>query len=213
MKEINDIVCFFDRKLYNFNEVINEFNNYYGLSVEEIKTLFNRCFVVEWETISSTLRDIGINNDDIVTRNFTYEFYYKSLSNLKNKGLELVELIEYLNGLKIINYNTLYESKLQLIDVSHFGSLLIGGDINRILIVMYHLLKEFNDTLAKINSIDTYVDYSNLINKSVIFVEGDSVYPNDSLIVYDNEDKNLLDKTSFIVRSNNKVKARMKLSN
>ena len=169
--------------------------------------------VVEWETISSTLRDIGINNDDIVTRNFTYEFYYKSLSNLKNKGLELVELIEYLNGLKIINYNTLYESKLQLIDVSHFGSLLIGGDINRILIVMYHLLKEFNDTLAKINSIDTYVDYSNLINKSVIFVEGDSVYPNDSLIVYDNEDKNLLDKTSFIVRSNNKVKARMKLSN
>ena len=71
----------------------------------KIKILFNSCFIIDWETISSSLSNIGINNAGIATRKFTYEFYYKSLCNLKNKGLELVALIEYLNGLKIINYN------------------------------------------------------------------------------------------------------------
>jgi len=214
MKDVKDIVCYADRKLYDFDEVIGNFDKYYGLSIEEISNLFSFCSIMEWDEIYDKLEDIGFTNNDIMSRYFTYEFYNKTFLNLKIKGLELVDLVKYLYNLKVVDYDVFYENKLHVCDISHFGSLLIGKDINRILIVMYHLLKRFYEVIEKINLIDTYIDNKNLVCKSAIVIDGDNAYPSDSLIVYDDEDKDLLDKTSFIVRANgSKKKTRVKMSN
>lgn len=203
----NRIYKFEDLKLYNFFDVVNNFSLYYDLNLGEIENYLVNVEILNWEVICESLRKRGINN--IESKVMTYEVYKKSLDNLMKKGLELVEIIRYLCDVNnIVNRNDIYENKLEDANIYHYGCILTGNGINKILIVLYHLINEVNNFKNKINLIDTYVGYGS--DSFMISYDEEQIYPNRSLVVYDDEwSKNLLDKTSFIV----KRKVRDKIEN
>lgn len=214
MKNINDIVCYDKNKLYDFNGIVSKFKEYFNLDIDEIENMLINCSIIEWEDVKNNLLSGNYNLDEIERRYFTYNYYRKNILNLKDKGIELTKLIKYLNDGNIIELDNYYEDILKSINIYHFGSLLRGQGINKILVVVYHLLINFYQLLEVIELADTYLNDKNLLNMTAIDIDGDTAYLNDSLIVWDNEYKNLLDKTSFIVNSNNiKVRSKMKIRN
>ena len=215
MKSIKDIVCYDNNKLYDFSIVVDNFKESFGFDIDEMELFFNQYSSLKWEDIIKELSANGFSCSEILNREFTYKFYEKTLFNLKSKGNELISLVRYLKEKRVIDYDVDIEDKLKCVEVSHFGSLLSGKSINKILVVIYHLLNNFNNALDNINSIDNYLDNKKLISRSAVVIDGDIAYPSDSLIVYDDEYRDLLDKTSFIVNSNNfvKKKAKIKIGN
>lgn len=209
MKKICDVVSYNKCKLYDFSDVINKFEEFFDLNLEEIEELLNNSYIIEWSELYDKLIKNGVNIERSEQILLNYEFYKKTLFNLRMKGLELVDLIKYLNLLKVVDYKENYELKLDAVGIYHFSSILKGKDINRILVIMYHLLNQFNENLKKINSIDSYICSNNLIN-TYFNVNDEHIYPNRDLVVYDDENKYLLDKTSFIV-SNSKIKSKVKV--
>ena len=213
MKDICEIVCYDDRKVYDFVSVVDKFKDYFGVDIDEINDMFMGSYVLKWEDLCEKLQDYGLDDDEINNRKFTYSFYNKTLLNLRTKGMNFVDLIKYLNDGEVIKCDEKCENILSSANMFHFGSLLNGKSINKILVLMYHLLNNFDEALKTINLVDNYLDNNKLINLTIVTIDGETAYPSDSLIVYDDEYKDLLDKTSFIVNSNIKRKVKNKIGN
>ena len=201
-----------DEKLYNLSDIVIKFKKYFGYSIEELKEKFLNYNVCYWEVISDYLEDKNITGNEKCYRQVDYNYYKKSLSILSDKGLQIIGIIEYLcNDNK---HNIFLEKNFEDLEMYHYGSVMKGKDINKIIILLFHLLNKFNETLKKVNNLDHYLKTH--IDSFAINYGGKRIYPNEELIVFlDNENYSnvdLFDKTSFVVNKR-RVKTRNKMVN
>ena len=208
MDLVNILECN-NEKLYNLGDIVVKFKKYYGYSIEELKEIFLNYNVCYWEVISDYLDDKNIIGNDKCYRQVDYNYYKKSLSILSKKGLEVIDIIDYLCN--IDNVDLVYENSLDKLEMYHYASVMKGEDINRLLILLFHLVNKFKSLLDKVNDMDTYL--VSHLDKFAINYGGDRIYPNKDLIIclgdVDESGVDLFDKTSFVVRSS-KVKTRLK---
>lgn len=189
-----------DLKLYDISDFINKFKVFYKLDLHEIEDLFNNYNILKWDEVEKYLIDNGFNNREIADKYSSYVFYEKSLDNLKIKGLELINIFKYLiNSKKSLECNDKYEDLLDSVGIYHYSSILKGVDINRLSIVIYHLVNSFNFYLEKVNSFNSYLGYG--IDKFALIYGGDRIFPNKDLIAnIDDYEVNLFDKTSLYTK-------------
>ena len=195
MMDIFDIIKRYDEdNLYNIRTVIKEFSTYFELSIEEMLELFQKYVIISSESIYNYLKEINIDNLNIIFTNRVkdYHYYKETLEILSNKALMLLDLINYLavsNGNTNVNE---YEKRLKELQIYHYSSIVKGKDINRILIVLFHIIKKFNQTLENVNDIYKYSNQR--IN--IYDVSTDVYYPSKTLI----SEPFKLDKTSFYLK-------------
>lgn len=203
---MKNIESYDDLKLYDISDFINKFKVFYKLDLDEIEDLFNNYNILSWSEVEKYLMENGFNNREITDKYSSYLFYEKSLDNLKTKGLVLISILRYLvNSKKNLDCNDSYEDLLDSVGIYHYSSILKGVDINKISIVIYHLVNSFNFYLDKINSLDTYLGYG--IDKFALIYGGDRIFPNRDLAInVDNYEVNLFDKTSLHVKKKVRTK-------
>ena len=129
----------------------------------------------------------------IENRMLEYDYYDKVLKILSYKGLSYLMLINYLCNCK--ERNDYQEKILEEVQIYHYSSIVTGSDINRLLIVIFHLLKKFNSTLETANNKQDYL--SQRLSSGMLKYEIDELYPSEKLIM---KDDYYLDKTSLKVK-------------
>ena len=203
---MKNIECYDDLKLYDISDFIKKFKIFYNLDLEEIETLFNNYNILKWSEVEKYLIDNGFNDREIADKYNSYLFFEKSLDNLKAKGLELISILRYLVDSKTnLEPNDSYEDLLDSVGIYHFSSVLTGVGMNKLSIVIYHLINSFNFYLEKINSLDTYLGYG--IDKFALIYGGDKIFPNRDLVVnVDDYEVNLFDKTSLHMKKKVRTK-------
>ena len=203
---MKNIEFYDDLKLYDISDFINKFKRFYKLDLEEIENLFNNYNILVWNEIEKYLMENDFNTREIADKYSSYLFYEKSLDNLKTKGLYLISILKYLvDSKKNLDYNDDYEDLLNRVGIYHYSSILKGVDINKLSIVIYHLVNSFNFYLDKVNSFETYLGYG--IDKFTLIYGGDRIFPNRELVVDINDyEVNLFDKTSLYTKKRVKTK-------
>lgn len=196
-EKLSEILSYYENeKLYNFIDIVNNFKFYYGYSIEELEKLFYEYTVMEWHFIFRKLSNLNLINFNIIESEKLYYVYLKSLTNLSVKGNEIVTLI---NNLCVCG-----NVDLEDVGIYHYATILKGSDVKKILIVLFHIIKEFKEYLAKINLISTYCNSG--YSEFSLNYGGDRIYPNSELFIFEDEyNKNLLDKTSLIVKRKKKI--------
>ena len=113
------------------------------------------------------------------------------------KALKCLELVKYLCNCE--EKNNSYEQLLIDAEINHYSSILIGKNVNKILIVLFHLLKRFSGILKVMNKEDNFC----LQRFSIGFLGSvkEELYPNEELVVVDGY---YIDKTSFNVKKKRK---------
>ena len=199
-----DIFNYESEKLYNLVDVVDKFSEYYGYSINKIEKLLTNSVIVTWDEIEKKLRDDVIGKKQMLDKKQFYNYYQKNLNILRIKGVELINIINYLCNLSnSCEFNDYYENKLEKMEIYHHSSILKGKDINTILIVIFNLLKEFNNNINIINSSYTYLNTGSSV--WVVSPYCKKYLPNKELIVFEDEyDKNRNDKTSFLIKRRKK---------
>ena len=194
MMDIFDIIKKYDRdNLYNIRTVIKEIPSYFGLSIEEMLDIFQKYFIISKESIYNYLSCEYKENSSIILKDREYDYYYysKTLEILSNKVLNLLDLLNYL-AVSTGNTNiNIYEKKLKELQIYHYSDIVKGEDIERILVVLFHIIKMFDQTLNEINDVCKYKDKR--INTLLLDVYDDKNYPSKTLVT----DFFKSDKTSF----------------
>jgi len=219
-KEVN-LTPFNNDAIYNMKDVIEQFPAYLGMSLEELKYLFQN-----YETITKEqLQDYVTKNQGqlkesqynffipieklISIRIQDYEYFEKVLAILSKKGLEFLSLIEYLGNLKYNNEEIeIKENILKDLNIFHYSSIAKGNDINNLLIALSHLIDQFNEFLRKINSFQTYHEQN--IDDFALHYGTDKIYPSTSLRLETGE---RIDKTSLMPLENKTFKTPYKVKN
>ncbi len=194
-----------DERIYNLKDIINNFSNYFGFSFEELNNIFANYEILTYDAIGKYIRDYknkmfefkfdrNIDVSEILKkRKVDYDFFKKTLAILSAKGLRYLELLEYMGNMNSdIDRVDEFESVIEELGIFHYGSILKGIDINRLLSKINNIINLFDDNLDKINSLSTY-DSQNIDNFALI-MGGDGLYPLESLVAKDNY---ISDKTSF----------------
>ena len=180
-------------KLFTVNSVINEFPLYFGIGFDEMRNYFINYEVIDFEEVCNYLKN---KNMDFVLskRQNEYLYYNEVLSILSDKGLFFINLLEYLSNSKIFNLDDFYERQLMDLEIEHYSSVLIGNDIKRILIALFHIKKMFDENLENINKKELYLDER--IDGFGFSYGGRDIYPSRNLIVTNGK----VDKTSLAPR-------------
>lgn len=186
-----------DEKLYNIKDVIVKFKEYYGLTLEELENYLSNYKVMDKEEILSYIKleyqECCSLKEIFDKRMIEYNYYDKVLKILSTKGLNYLMIIKYLSDCKDKNISK--EKILEDIEIYHYSSVVTGRDINRLLIVLFHLLTKFNKTLDTINEKKGFLNQRLCID-SLMF-EQEELYPSEKLIMID---EYYLDKTSLKTR-------------
>ena len=185
-----------DKKLYNIIDMVNELPNYFNMSIEELEFYFTNYFIIPEEEIIDYLKEVYKDdkkiNDIIKERMQEYKHYQRKLRIYSSKALIYISLIKYLcNDTATKNKNI--EKMLDEVEIFHFSSIVVGEDIKRLLVVLYHSLKEFDNILDEINEV---IKFKNTrINPHFII---DEYGPSQKLLITD-DDYNI-DKTSLLTK-------------
>lgn len=202
MKTSYEIYEYEEKKLYNFTDVVDKFKDYYGITIEQMEYLLKSYPIYPWSELINELKkhNHSITEKELNDKEISYNYYQTILFNLSIKGIELINIIKYLKTLSTNHEeNIIYEKKLNTFEIYHYSSILKGKDINRILKVVHNLLLQFDNSITNINSINTYLNSNS--NIWMLNTHNKKYIPNKKLAVFDDEyDKNLSDKTSFIMR-------------
>lgn len=180
-------------KLFTINSVIEEFPLYFGISFNEMKDYFINYEIISFEEICSYLKN---NNMDsvLIKREKEYLFYKDMLSILSDKGLFFVKLLQYLSDSKVFNRDNFYERQLIELEIEHYSSVLIGNDIKRILIALFHIKRTFDENLENINNKELYL--KERIDSFGFNYGGRDIYPSKNMIITNER----IDKTSIAPR-------------
>lgn len=193
--EICEVVSRYNEdKLYNIVEVKEKFKDYFGVTLEELEVYFGNYNLVDKNEILNYLKrecNGYLQMEEIIeNRMLEYDYYDKVLKILSNKGLSYLMLINYLCNCK--ERNDYQEKILEEVQIYHYSSIVTGSDINRLLIVMFHLLKRFNSTLETANNKQDYL--SQRLSSGMLKYEVEELCPSEKLMIIDDY---YLDKTSL----------------
>lgn len=197
--ELYDIVGKYNEdKLYNIIDVKEKFKDYFGMTLEELESYFGNYNLINKNEILNYLKKYyngSFKLDKIIdNRMLEYDYYDKVLKILSGKGLNYLMIIKYLCNCK--ERNAYHEKMLEDVQIYHYSSIVTGSDINRLLIVIFYLLKKFNSTLETANNKQDYL--SQKLSSGMLKYEVDELYPSDKLIM---KDDYYLDKTSLKVKT------------
>ena len=205
-------------KIYNLKDILDNFTNYYGISFNNLKNLFAKYEIISLEIVENYI--LGNKNRMYETkfeneidakkifekRVIDYKYFKKTLKILSNKGLKYLELLEYIGNMECdLERISQKEELLNELDIFHYGSILKGNDILKLLKKLNNVINSFNNTLHKINSLETYNNQT--IDKFALIFGKNDLYPEESLVVTDDY---INDNTSFYVA--NKKYARKKIN-
>jgi len=185
-----------DKKLYNMMEVVEKFSEYFNMSLEELEIYFSNYSIIEREKF---LNCINFENSECVylreivnNKIAEYDYYCKVLEILSGKALTYLMLIKYLCNCK--EKNSSYEQILEEAQIYHYSSIMVGEGINKFLVVLFHLLNKFSNTLELVNNKDFIL---NKMSMGFVNYDKEEIYPSENLVIKDNY---YGDKTSFYVK-------------
>ena len=185
-----------DKKLYNINEVVDNFSEYFDMSLEEMINYFSNYSITTKEEFLSGIN--LLNNECVYLKEIVnnkmveYDYYCKVLEILSSKALTYLMMIKYLCNSK--EKNGEYEQILEEAQIYHYSSVVIGEGVNKFLVVLFHLLNKFSNTLEVIND-DNFT--LNKMSMGFVNYDNDEIYPSENLVIKDNY---YGDKTSFYVK-------------
>lgn len=184
MKEINIREYYEEYGLYNTNDIINNFDKIYGISLPNLTSnllLTNKRIIPKSKIINYYKKD-----DNIELKIRDYNIISKKINIYKQKGLKLLDILIYLKSNK---KDKEYEELLTKLDIKHYNSIICGRDASRILETLNNIINEYNNNMQRINDIKTY----NHINYDNLAITSNKLYPNYSL----ENNENNHDKTSL----------------
>lgn len=158
-----------DEKMYHVGDVLNNFANYYGVTVEEIPNLFAIDKVITKEQIINYLlknqnllweNRYGIKaniNNIIKERMLDYDMFYQKLAILSHKGLNYLSLLQYVANIPdVFHEDEFYERIFEQLHISHYGKGMIGNQLRQLLVPLMHIVKEIQKNLKVVNDLETY---------------------------------------------------------
>lgn len=212
MKKLNFDFGLEGEGLYNIRDVLDNFSTYFGSDFRELSFMFYNYPLQLIE--SNQLREYVENNlsfmeesrfqkdvcmDAVMKRVMRdYQYFEKKLSILSNKGLQFLDLLCYLTNLQDqFKEQDCYEKQLKILGIFHYNSVMIGKDIQTILVAFGNLLKQFFECLEKMNRLETY--HTGSIDSFAVHYGAERIYPCPSLVLENSFlEENVIDKTSII---------------
>ena len=217
-KSLNDID---NDKLYNLKEILVDYSNDWGITIEELKKIFTEYEINSFDQITNYLKnneekiferrfDKKVSLDKVIkNRKVDYEYFKKNLEILSNKGLKYIEIIEYISNMKDDSERKVdIEDILEELGIFHYGSIIKGRDIKIIMRKIHNTTRKFIEYHNKINTCDTY--HNQNIDSFAIIMAKEGLYPETTLI---SEDYYSQDNTSFCpseIRHHNKKEKQLK---
>ena len=191
---------FNDYGLYNTEDLINNFDSLVGISFIDLLEEFNNTndkLITEKDVINYCQNNFHnlqennytneINNIIIERRTKDYEELKRIIKIYQKKGISILNIFLYI---KSKNENKDIENKLEELDISHYGRIMCGRDIKRLLITLTNIINKYNLNIEKINNLNTY----NFNMYDDFYYKSENKLPIDSLIC----DEDNYDKTSLI---------------
>lgn len=195
--------------LYNLKEELQkEKGMLEDINLIQLKCLFTEYQIIEFSEIEeyikqnkSKIYESKYSNYDekniIASRKKDYQYLFKTVKTLSEKGLELLEVIDYLkNGDE-------FEDKEQILlkmQINHYKQILSGYDIIRLISVLAKIKKEFIKNLGKINNVETY--HLEIIDNFTLKY-ATNLYP--TKFLYQPEKDKILDKTSIAPKTKRRI--------
>lgn len=170
---------FEDKGVYCVKDIIQRFSFYFHEDFWEMVEFFQKCPFAEKKTI---LKDVEEKNSQYSAKMVSkiYRFFERRIEFYQNCGLEYLILLSYLknldNGQAYSNLEI--EKELERYHLFHFGSILVGKDVKKILLSLDEINRQLREDILKINSIDTYsistfelIRYEKLNRNSILLVD------------------------------------------
>ena len=195
-----------DEKIYHVGQVIENFSDYFGISSEEITSLF-----INNQTITKEeLIDYIMKNQDVMAENqyrrrigihyivqerlIDYYLLNQKLTILKHKGMNYLSLLQYVAQIPdLFHEDEFYELIFETLNISHYGKGMLGKHLKQLLIPLANIVKEIKILIEQTNNLENYHR-----QKFDFFARSygeDKFYAVDN-IVY-NDDTLIVDKTAF----------------
>ena len=175
-KDVNFDVIFNDDGVYSVSDILNNLDEYVGLSFEELMVKF--CSVddiIGVDLVCSYCRDnfsrlsesqfVDSNvNDFVDSRISDYEFLKDSYSIYKEKGLELLGLMQYIvifgnagiNGKDSFCYDKEREDYLEKLQIFHRNSVVTGVAAKGMVIALLNIIEKLDKVIGEINDLSSY---------------------------------------------------------
>lgn len=210
-----------DEKCYHVGEVLENFENYFRNSLEELFNLFSNYQIIEKEKIKNYIishqddmwenrfhKSLGIkeNVENIIAERMSdYNLYYQRLAILAHKGQNYLSLLKYVaNEKDVFHEDEFYELIFSYLHISHYGKIMTGKHLKKILIPLSYITLEMQIILNQINNLKNY----NRQNWDAFArSQGEFEFHAIDNISYD-DDSYMIDKTAFYCpkRRNLKIK-------
>lgn len=199
MRKINIRDYYEEYGLYNTKDIINNFENIYGMELPELtsnlllteKRILSKEQIIYYCTnnfnnLNESFYKEEIDDEIIKTRLRDYRILNKNISIYKQKSLTIIDLLTYLTKNRT---DTKYEELLKKLDINHYKSIICGRDAVRILEALNNNITLYKEYLTKINNPKTY----NIINYDYLYLLSNKNKPNPSII----SKQDIIDKTSI----------------
>lgn len=186
-------------------DIENSFQSYNLISFDKVCSYIERHVDLMAES-----RFGKVNLQEIIEkRKCDYQYFKECIEILASKGIKLIQILNYLNGFRKYQdqkINEDYEDFFKRLNFIHVGSAMSGRDLNQMLIVLSHIIDQFDENLGKINNLTTY--HTQTIDSFAKNYGGNRIYPSPKLIL-DSDcnpgSENTKDKTSFHLVEDNPI--------
>lgn len=167
MNEVRTILN--DEKSYHVGDIIKNFPIYFGISFEEVRTLFFYYKKIDKEEIKEYI----YNNQEFMWENrynekenvekiieeriLDYILLEQKIAILAHKGINYLNMLDYVASIPdILHEDDFYELVFERLQISHYGKGMIGSHLKKILIPLNNIVKELKELLKEINTLENY---------------------------------------------------------
>lgn len=186
--------------LYSVKDITREFDKIIGISWKELNILFykqtaeiiSKDNVVEYcknnyDNLRESKFKKEIDDNIINKRTSDYDILLKTINIYKNKGMEIIKIFTLLRK---DYYSKEFEEYLKELDISHYGNIIVGRDLIRLVEALKNTILKYNFYLEKINNYNTY----NTENYDALYIKIANAFPNENIL---NEEEKEFDKSSL----------------
>ncbi len=183
-----------------FLDIEKSFQSYNLISFDEV------CSYIESHVDLMAESKFGkVDPQEIIEkRKDDYQYFKECIEILASKGIKLIQIFNYLNGFRKYQDQKIdedYEDFFKRLNFIHVGSAMSGRDLNQMLIVLSHIIDQFDENLRRINDLTTY--HTQVIDSFAKNYGGRRIYPYPELIL---EIKNTPDSENTLASENTKDK-------
>lgn len=197
------------KKIYNAEEVIRDFPKYFGIEFSKMKDNFKNYKTITREEMDNYIkanfdkmaesRAVPVQ-EIIIKRSRDYDYLKKVLSILSENAKTYLLTLEYMANLEDIrDQKKELEEIIEKLNIYHLGKAVTGESINTIFLNLAHLILNFQNTLEKMNNLETY--HIQTVDSFMINYMGERAYPV-SIVSDDQNDQ--LNKISLTYRKRKK---------